>query len=286
MQNPPTAASARAEHEAPPAVPLNHCYRVLDSATYRAIEESGFLRREFAVVETRTTVRADRTYTGLYLYGAHTYFEFFDVARGTMGEPGHSGLAFGVDEPGGLQRVEAQLGPESPMETVTITRQLGDRQVPWFLSMAPASAPSSALSLWFMEYHPEFLAGWRPEAGDGETGIRRDQVLRRYAATLPHAPPHPSLQDVVGLTIALDLPARRFLAGLCRLLGYQSRADGESTLLEGPDFALRLVPETASARGIREMALRVRRAPIATTLPFGPRSLLSFPGDGTALWSF
>src|SRR5262249_52238990 len=44
-------------------VPLNHCFRVLDSATYRAIEESEFLRAEFAPVETRTTVRTDRTYT-------------------------------------------------------------------------------------------------------------------------------------------------------------------------------------------------------------------------------
>src|SRR5262245_4096945 len=35
-------------------VPLNHFYLVLDSKTYADIENSAFLRKEFAVSETRT----------------------------------------------------------------------------------------------------------------------------------------------------------------------------------------------------------------------------------------
>jgi hypothetical protein len=269
-------------------VSLNHCFRVLDSGAYHAIEENEFLRTEFAPFETRTTVRTDRTYTGLYLYGARTYLEFFDHARETARRLGDSGLAFGVDEPGALQQLQEQLAPEFPLKQTTITRQLGDQQIPWFLMVTPENVPEgSAVSNWFMEYDPRFLAQWRPPAEGHEEGVRRDQILRRYAATLDGAPPDSVLQDVVGLTIAADASTRRFMEELCQRLGYRSHAQGEATLLQGPDIALRLVPETASARGIQEMELRVSRAPARDTLfRFGPESVLSFRGDGTAHWSF
>jgi hypothetical protein len=56
-----------------PSVPLNHFYVVLDSATYKAIEQSPFLRKEFAVNEQRTTTRTDISYTGVYFYGTNTW---------------------------------------------------------------------------------------------------------------------------------------------------------------------------------------------------------------------
>jgi hypothetical protein len=269
-------------------VPLNHCFRVLDSVTYRAIEESEFLRSEFAPVEARTTVRTDRTYTGLYLYGSHTYFEFFDEAREPIGEMGHSGLAFGVDEPRALQHVQAQLAPAFPVKQTKVTRQFEDRQIPWFLMMSPENVPAeSALSIWFMEYHPLFLAEWHPPAEGDAGGIRRDQILRRYAAILDETPLHPVLQDVVGLTIAVDPSTRLFLVELCQRLGYRSHSEGDAALLEGPEITLRLLPETVSARGIQGMTLRVRRVPASDAVfRFGPASVLSFRDDGTALWSF
>jgi hypothetical protein len=142
---------------------------VLDSATYRAIEGSEFLRAELAPFEARTTVRTDRTYTGLYLYGIHTDFEFFDQARETARGLGDSGLAFGVDEPGALRQLQEQLAPEFPVEQTTITRQLGDEQIPWFLMMTPENVPaSSPVSIWFMEVRSPLpgrtasgYGGWR-----------------------------------------------------------------------------------------------------------------------------
>ena len=53
---------------------LNHFYIVVDSATYKEIEQSPFLHQEFAATERRTTVRKDMSYTGLYVYDANTYF--------------------------------------------------------------------------------------------------------------------------------------------------------------------------------------------------------------------
>src|SRR5438045_1439540 len=83
-----------AQHTAPLPFPvaLNHFYLTLDSATFRELQNSPFLRKEFAPCEERTTVRKDTTYTGLYFYGINTYFEFFDVAQEKSRKPGDSAI--------------------------------------------------------------------------------------------------------------------------------------------------------------------------------------------------
>ena len=145
-------------------IPLNHFLTVLDSATYRAIREDPFLRKEFAVTEERTTTRTDISYTGLYFYGHNTYFEFFDEARQPLGKRGDSALAFGVDQAGTLEPIETRLASEFSVGPV-ITREFGGRQVPWFYMGVPKLFPESGFRIWIMEYHPRFLTEWNPEPG-------------------------------------------------------------------------------------------------------------------------
>src|SRR5688500_11025864 len=85
-----------------PPVSLNHFFVIVDSVIYIEIVASAFLRQEFAVRERRTTVRTDTSYTALYFLGANTYFEFFDAADRHAAQFSGSGVAFGVDESGGL----------------------------------------------------------------------------------------------------------------------------------------------------------------------------------------
>src|ERR1022692_1746348 len=91
-----------------PAPGLNHFYVILDHDTFTAIEQNAFLKEQFAVFEKRTTVRTDRTYTGIYFYGHQTYFEMLDA---TTADPnlGHGGMAFGNDG-------DAAAGGKSPVE--------------------------------------------------------------------------------------------------------------------------------------------------------------------------
>jgi hypothetical protein len=273
--------------EPSPTVPLNHFYIVLDSATYRAIETDEFLRNQFAVSEQRTTVRTDRTYTGVYFYGTNTYFEFFDVAEGTNGRVGDSGIAFGVDQPDALKTLGDKLASEFRILPEPITRQYKNAQVPWFFMAVPKTLPAaSGLSLWIMEYHPRFLAEWNPDAAQQNQGVSRKQILQRYAAVLKKSPDRPYLQDVVGLTIALDKSTATKLIELCRLLGYRSSVEGQTTLLEGPQIRLRLITETVSARGIHEITMRVKNRPARRTeFNFG-KAILKFRDDGLATWSF
>jgi Family of unknown function (DUF5829) len=270
------------------SVPLNHFFVVVDSATYADIEKSELLRKEFAPSEQRTTVRTDITYTGTYFYGVNTYFEFFDAGKESGRQMGSAGVAFGVDESGALQTLKARLSPDFQINQRPVTREFRGKQVPWFMMMSPGNVSSNfALSTWVMEYDPRFLLEWNPEPDGDNRGVSRKQLLRRYAAVLKDAPARPILQDVTGLTLALDKNTAAGFGKLCRSFGYKSRAEGDSTILEGPDITLRLIAETGTARGITEMRLRVARAPEKQrAFRFGPKSVLTFHGDGTATWSF
>src|ERR1041384_5318689 len=263
-----------------PKVFLNHFYVVLDSATYKDIEQSPFLRREFAVTEQRTTVRTDRSYTGLYFYGTNTYFEFFDVASDSSTQIGFSGFAFGVDQAGALQA----LG----MDQDTITRQYNGKQIPWFYTSEQKDFPlGSKLGVWLMEYHPRFLDEWNPQAGTRNQGVSRKEILQRYVAVLKDIPAEPYFEDVVSLTLATDDASRKKLAELCHRLGYSEHVINDARVLKGPDVELRLVPQTADARGIQEITMRVRRKPKEQDeFRFGKKSVLKFRDNGLATWSF
>jgi len=281
------ASQTSGQNDAPLSFPilLNHFYVVLDSATYVAIERDAFLQREFAVSEQRTTVRTDRTYTGLYFYGINTYFEFFDVAKGSGYRVGDSGIAFAVEQPGAINSLENLLGADPP---TLVTRQSGKIQVPWFFMLKSLNRPlESGMSTWIMEYHPRFLAEWHPEAKGSETGISRRQILQRYALILRAQSVPTYLQDVTEITLAAEKEVTTRLAEQCKLFGYHSHTDGDTAILDGLDIVLRLVPETSSRHGIQQITLRVSSVPQEQRVfQFGPKSVLRFHDNGTATWVF
>ncbi|MGZ6126120.1 MAG: DUF5829 family protein, partial [Myxococcales bacterium] len=133
------------------ALLLNHFYVTPDPATFEAAGRSAFLSR-FGALEKRTTVRKDATYTGLYLYGERTYLELLHPHSTSFGAP--SGLAYGVEEPGSLDRV-ALLMPEPRLE------QISRGEVPWF-RWCRSQQPLEGLAEWAMEYLPAFFHGFHP----------------------------------------------------------------------------------------------------------------------------
>ena len=271
-----------------PSVFLNHFYVVIDSATYQDIEQSPFLRREFAVTEQRTTVRTDRSYTGLYFYGTNTYFEFFDVSSDSARQVGFSGIAFGVDQPDELHAVSKALASSFPLDQKTITRQYNGKQVPWFFTGEQKHFPiDSSFGVWFMEYHPRFLSEWNSQPGGSNQGVSRKQTLHRYAAVLKGIPAKPYFEDVVALTVAVNNENREKFVELCKLLGYRDSVAGNAIVLKGPDIELRLIEQTEVARGIQEITMRVNRQPKEQSeFRFGTKSVLRFRGNGLATWSF
>lgn len=271
-----------------PPVFLNHFYVVVDSETYRDIEQSPFLRGEFAATEQRTTVRTDRSYTGLYFYGANTYFEFFDASGDSSRQVGFSGIAFGVDQAGELYAISKELSSGFAMDQELITRQYDGKQISWFYAGKLKDFPlDSGFAVWFMEYHPRFLNEWNPEPDALDQGVTRKEILRRYVAVLKDVPAEPYFEDVIAFTVAIDEAGFQKLSEFCKQIGYSERAAGEAKVFNGPDIELRLVQQTETARGIQQMTMRVKREPQdRNEFRFGTKSVLRFHGDGLATWSF
>lgn len=270
-----------------PQVFLNHFYVVLDSPTYKAIEENAFLRKHFAVNEKRTTTNAEMTYTGLYFYGINTYFEFFDIGNSPKDCVGDSAIAFGVDQPGAIKVLQKKLGPSLEPNLKSVTRMYQGKQIPWFFMATARSLPyESGLGCWVMEYHPEFLANWNLQPGGTNRGISRNEILQRYSEVLKPLD-EPRLEDVVGLTVAVDASDKNSLIDFCLQLSYQiERKQNEDVVaLEGPDFALLLIPATKSVRGIREITMRTRNPSEPGEEHQLGQSTLTFAGS-SAIWSF
>ena len=270
-----------------PRVFLNHFYVVLDSHTYQAIEKDPFLRKQFAVNEKRTTTNAEMTYTGLYFYGINTYFEFFDVGNSPKDQVGDSAIAFGVDQSGAIKALHEKLGSSLEPSVKLVTRLHQGKQIPWFFMATSSSLPyESGLSCWVMEYHPEFLANWNPQAKGANRGITRKDILRRYSEVLTPMD-EPYLEDVVGLTVAVDALAKDNLIDLCLQLGHhiQENQNEEVVALPGPDFDLHLIPASENIRGIRKIKMRMRNLPRhGKEFPLG-QSVLKFAGS-SAMWTF
>ena len=218
-----------------------------------------FLTREFAPFEARTTVRNDKSYTGIYWYGRETYFELFEP--GEQGPAGASGLALGVEEPEASalvkQRWEAALGgPGGGL----VTRKTETDEVPWFEMTYAREIPG--VRVWLMEYHRDFLARWYGALTPARS-ITRADVLDRYVAKIGQSDRRESalLRDVVGLTIALAPAERETLVKQLRAVGWTATDEADAVVCRGPDAErLRLVTPTAARSGIVEVEFSLQHA--------------------------
>lgn len=244
---------------------LNHFFVVLDHETYAAIDANAFLTRELAPFERRTTVRNDRSYTGIYFYGTNTYFEFFDASGAGTFRKGTDGIALTPEEPGAIRRLSDIEPPE------LVTRKLGDAQVPWFWASDLKGLPAdAAVDSWLMEYHADFLAQWHPEKSRAERGIARRSILARYKAVLPEVPAPSHFVDVREITVAADPATIKRMSAFCRRFV--------------KDAVVHFVPATPSKRGIVRVVLEVRDVP-KQELRLGG-SELRFDGKSRAVWEF
>ena len=269
-----------------PVIHLNHAFVVPDEATYEAIRANDFLRNEFGVNEERTTQRTDIRYTGIYFYGTNTYFEFLKPDE--RNHTGASKVAFGVDNAGELAALAAALKAKGiTTETVPITRpDPSGKQVPWFEMMDRESSIPS-IGVWTLEYVPEFLREWHTETAAHE-GIRRADILARYAAVLKKPPSDRLLQDITAITLHFHAAGIEPSIKECLALGM--RVSGRGTRLavcEAPDvrFELKTVPAD-QPQGIAAFHFALRRAkPGMKSLSLGTTRLVFGPA-ARATWHF
>lgn len=260
------ALAERWRVQRPAPVLLNHVFFVVERETYDALAHSPFLREEFAVGEERETVRKDTSYTGLYLYGQHTYVEFLPAGAAGLAA-GTSGLALGLESVGASDELARRLrASQVNVFEAPITRAFGTETLPWFRLLG-LEMPSAPLQLFTLEYDARFLAGWHAELAPREPGITRSDVLTRYAASLDALELHARapFADVSAVELALDDPQRERVLTSCALFGYEPEDGGDPRLVHAPQWRLALgsAPRPGGIVGV-ELGLRheLTRAPL------------------------
>ena len=200
----------------PLEVHLNHAYITPDAVTYEAIRNSDFVK-QFAVWEERTTHRKDMSYTGFYLYGRNTYFEFLKPSDAGKGEG--SQIALGVDVAGGLETLQKRAQAAGmKTEILPITRDFNGKDVAWFKMLQRTDKEGPSVGIWTLEYEPTFLTEWNPRT-DKKGGIRREDVLARYADVVKQKPEEKMIADIK--TIFIEVPANAVAQSMdeCGVLG-------------------------------------------------------------------
>ena len=227
------------------------------------------------------------SYTGIYFYARETYIEFLPPNSSVGLGQGSSGVAFGIERPGGTQVLAGELGERGLRSFVgPISREWGGEKGPWFkmLRLEKAHA-SSQLSLFSLEYDPRFLAEWHPDLPPQRDGILRGQVLERYAAKLGQREPHAEalIEDVREVHLSLDERQRERLLDACRVFGYVVEAAANTWICDGPRVRL-VVRESKDPGGVTAILFALRRAVERDPIVLG-KAVLSFD-DRTATLVF
>jgi hypothetical protein len=164
-------------------VTLNHFFVKVSTETLDAVCAAG----DLGAIEKRTTVRKDRTYTGVYVYGENTYIELLHPDS-DLGAP--CGIAWqGRDE-------DAEL----------VYR--GDK--PWFW-MSRTEPKFPGLIDWGMDYVPEYF---------GRSGsVSRSDALAHYASSIGKSRDRAEglFEDVAGLEMSLSADDLRVAITAARL---------------------------------------------------------------------
>lgn len=273
-----------------PSILLNHLYSSVDPVTYQAIVESEFLRTQFAVSETRTTIRNDYPdgYTGVYFYGNETYFEFFDSASSAF-PIGNFGVATGYEKDGEFESARQALDSVDGAIVSPVERHVGSTAVPWFVLLyGAAESGYGGPSVWGMQYSEVFIDGWLGSHSDLDGSILQRDILRSYAIKLEQTELQQTalMKDVTFVDAALD---PQFLAAYSEqfgALGWIVEQDNACDLLISRNSEVRLCPATEQRGvGIHQIDFSLTRShdgPIE--MKFG-NSTMTFD-DQAARWHF
>ena len=281
------------DEEPMPRVYLNHFFLLVDSSIYKDIVESDFIKNEFAHFEERTTiVENNESYSGAYVYGKNTYFEFFDESKSQdfMPEGLTSGMAFGVEKKDEIKIIQQKLKAYKNGIYALRSRELNGVQIPWFSMTAVFyGKPAPDIMTWVMEYHEDFLKKWHPDLAPSQPGIKRKEILERYAANIakPDLPQDKILIDVIEVNLRLNQKDLDVLKGELNVLGFTFSQEGNKWICTGPD--VKIIIDTIESGIGKITGIKMSCHPNAykeRTFQFGKNSRLILHSDNTATWIF
>lgn len=144
-----------------PKIFINHLYFVFDSITFSHLFEDTFLLKIGDTSTSSTTTTTD-SWTGKYLSGKNTYFEFFSSSNFKHVPEYGFGFGFITNKSGDINQIKMNWKNSIPdsVETDTAISPINGKLLPWYYSISLYNPDSlQTISTWLMENTPEELKG-------------------------------------------------------------------------------------------------------------------------------
>jgi hypothetical protein len=259
------SSAAAFSADGPPPVFLSHFWIALDQATYEALRTSKEVAALGAAEEQKVAAGSEN-WSGFYWTARQTYMEFFGAAalpEDTL--VGDCGIGLSVETQGGVaavaERLRTVFGDRIEIDKQVSTTASGE--VPWYTSTHLKEPQTTAV--WVMELDPGYLAARHPEAPI------RDPLSRQQERSWEYRPDQ-NLDNVVGLTLALNKEKASELATQLELIGWSVHRTGSGFFAVGPEVTIRVVP-ASTRRGIKQVELRLHRSVPKQTIQLGNAEL-------------
>ncbi len=157
-----------------PEIYLNHLYIVLDSNTYSHLSDSSFISGKFGNIKVNATTTTNDSWSGKYLFGKNSYFEFFTAEGYKDATLGDCGFGFMTVQSNEIWEIKKnwKKNSDDSIETDTVMKMLSGISSPWFYSLSLLNNDSLLpFSTWLMENTPEELSDVGFSAEEIKNGI-------------------------------------------------------------------------------------------------------------------
>jgi hypothetical protein len=253
--------------DASPPVFLSHVWIALDEATYDALKTSQDIAALGAAKEKKTVAGNDH-WSGFYWSGRQTYLEFFGAAAlpdETL--VGDCGIGLSVETRGGVaavaERLRTAFGDKIEIDKQVKSTAAGD--IPWYTFTYANLKELQKTAVWVMELDPGYLPAIHPEAPVPHALSRRQDRSWDYRS-------NQTLDNIVGLTLALDKVKISEVATQLKLFGWSIRSNDSDIIATGPDVQIRIVP-AGNREGIKQVDLRLSRSVSKQSIQLGNSQL-------------
>lgn len=163
-----------------PEISLNHIYIVLDSITYNHLFDSSFIEQQIGNVKAASVTTTDDSWSGKYLFGKNSYFEFFSTKSFEGAIENDCGFGFITSASGDILKIEKhwrESGKDS-IQTDTTEQVTDGKTKPWYYALYLASSDSTEpITAWVMENTPEELKS----VGFSDEEIKGKLTWQQYA---------------------------------------------------------------------------------------------------------
>lgn len=260
-----------------PSLVLHHLRVGLDSATWKDVHDSPFLREQFSAFDS-VRVEGGGTTTVRHLFTGRR--NWLEMVRGVG--PASIELGLTNDDASSVARVVAAWRRDGVVfDSGAVGRPDGQHAAPWYLRWAVRGGADAMFGVELDAYHPLLyrrLAEWDSLPVDHQDRVR---------ALRPHFATERLFSEITGATLAIPVEEIRRLRSALRGGGLQVVDEGEGlVVLLADGVRLRFVPAW-NQPGLRRLEFYLTRAvPANPIYRLGQHSRLRFGPGRVAAWDF